>query len=330
MNLLDRYVAEVGKYLPRRSRADIEAEIRSTLEDMLDERTHGAEASDAQVSDLLREYGDPRKVAASYGSTQYLISPRLYPTFELVLKIVLSVLAIVTLFGLGISLVRTGLGGPEMGSNLLQALGQFLGGLVTGFGEIVLIFAIIERTLPASEVDLKEKAWDPADLTKEPDPDQVKYPDVIASIIFPLIILAFLNFYPQLVGIHYVEHGQWTSVPMLSPAFFSYLPWINLLILLGVALNLWLVRQGHWQTATRGLSLALRLGNIALVICMLVGPSILAVSGEALPNGLSKLAPLFGFISIAVLLAVILAESINVFKLIWQLRPDRPVAPMKR
>jgi uncharacterized protein (UPF0216 family) len=38
MNLIDKYIAEVGKHLPRRNRSDIEAEIRSTLEDMLDER----------------------------------------------------------------------------------------------------------------------------------------------------------------------------------------------------------------------------------------------------------------------------------------------------
>ncbi len=41
MNLIDRYIAEVGKHLPRKNRADIEAEIRSTLEDMLDERKQG-------------------------------------------------------------------------------------------------------------------------------------------------------------------------------------------------------------------------------------------------------------------------------------------------
>ena len=64
MNLIDRYIAEVGKHLPRKNRADIEAEIRSTLEDMLEERkqAHGA-VDDAMVIDLLREYGAPRKVA---------------------------------------------------------------------------------------------------------------------------------------------------------------------------------------------------------------------------------------------------------------------------
>ena len=40
----------------------------------------------------LKEYGSPKKVAASYGHTQYLIGPRLYPTFMLALQIVVFAL----------------------------------------------------------------------------------------------------------------------------------------------------------------------------------------------------------------------------------------------
>ena len=39
MNLIDRYVTEVGKHLPRKNRLDIETELRSTLEDMLEDRS---------------------------------------------------------------------------------------------------------------------------------------------------------------------------------------------------------------------------------------------------------------------------------------------------
>jgi len=38
-NLIDNYVSEVGRRLPRKTRSDIEAEIRSILQDMLDERS---------------------------------------------------------------------------------------------------------------------------------------------------------------------------------------------------------------------------------------------------------------------------------------------------
>ena len=39
MNLIENYASEVGRHLPRRNRADIEAEIRSALQDLLDERS---------------------------------------------------------------------------------------------------------------------------------------------------------------------------------------------------------------------------------------------------------------------------------------------------
>ncbi len=35
MNLLDNYVAEVGKHLPRSQRADIEKELKSTLGNLI-------------------------------------------------------------------------------------------------------------------------------------------------------------------------------------------------------------------------------------------------------------------------------------------------------
>jgi hypothetical protein len=70
MNLIDRYVTEVGKHLPRKNRLDIEAELRSTLEDMLEDRSQqaGRPADEALATELLQEYGAPRKVAASYCS----------------------------------------------------------------------------------------------------------------------------------------------------------------------------------------------------------------------------------------------------------------------
>src|SRR5512145_2854408 len=105
MNLIDKYIAEVGKHLPRRNRADIEAEIRSTLEDMLEERkqAHGT-LDDAAVIELLKEYGAPRKVAESYVGPRYLIGPRMYPFFEMIIRIVFAVLVGVALLGLMVGL----------------------------------------------------------------------------------------------------------------------------------------------------------------------------------------------------------------------------------
>src|SRR5512147_279757 len=132
MNLIDKYIAEVGKHLPRKNRADIEAEIRSTLEDMIEERkqAHGP-LDDAAVIELLKEYGAPRKVAESYVGPRYLIGPRIYPFFEMVTRIVLIVLTAVTLAGVGISVAKSGLTGLEFLKTLGSSLLSLVGGLIT-------------------------------------------------------------------------------------------------------------------------------------------------------------------------------------------------------
>ncbi|MGZ9224021.1 MAG: hypothetical protein ACXW4M_00545 [Anaerolineales bacterium] len=52
MSLIDRYIAEVGRHLPEKDRSDIEAEIRSTLEDMIEER--GAPRRSQPMTKLLQ------------------------------------------------------------------------------------------------------------------------------------------------------------------------------------------------------------------------------------------------------------------------------------
>ena len=199
MNLIDKYIAEVGKHLPRKQRADIEAEIRSTLEDMLEERNQAdGEVSEAQVIELLKEYGAPREVAESYTGPNYLIGPRVYPTFELVTRIVMIVLFALALAGLGFGLAQSSLTGPEFLKTVGEsALGLF-GGLITAFGNIVLVFAILERVLPAKEFE-EEEEWDPAELAHEPDPDRVKFGEQIFETFFLVVFLVIFNLYP---GVH--------------------------------------------------------------------------------------------------------------------------------
>ncbi len=335
MNLIDKYAAEVGKYLPRRQRADIEAEIRSTLEDMLEERTQGkGPATDAMVEELLREYGAPREVAASYGHKQYLIGPRLFPVFEMVTKIVLAALFLALLVSYGFSVIRAGLSASEMAVALGKLLLQYLSAALTAFGNVVLVFAILERVLPASEQeDMKDK-WDPADLAKEPDPDAIKPAEHITSILFTVVGLVILNGFPHIIGLYFLSDDKWTFVPILSQAFFRYMPWINLMSALQIALNLWLLQQGVWRTSTRVAALTLKGGALALVIAMLTGPAILQITSESaagtpLAEVLDELGTLTGFVTIPLLVAVILGTVIEMGQIGWKLLQPRPSIPLE-
>ena len=86
MNLMERYIIEVGRHLPRKGREEVLNELRSTLQDMLDDRVVEGKPAEADVEALLREYGSPRQVAKSYGSEQYVIGPDLYPFFVMVTR----------------------------------------------------------------------------------------------------------------------------------------------------------------------------------------------------------------------------------------------------
>jgi hypothetical protein len=333
MNLIDRYVTEVGKHLPRKTRLDIETELRSTLEDMLEDRSQqtGRPADEALATELLQEYGSPREVAATYQAFPYLIGPRMFPMYTLVLKIVIFAVTLGLTIATIVSVVNSSMSSPELLSTLGKFVASLVSALVAAFGNVTLVFAIIERFVPDAKFEDKE-TWTPAELTKEPEPDQVKAADLIASILFTAAALIVFNFYPQVIGMWNMVDGEWTVIAGLSDAFFRYLPWINLSGILTIALDIWLLRQGKWGTVTRLMHIGLQIFGIAIAAAMLRGPALLALypttvdpeAGFALTRVLQMMVPV-------VLGIVIIVSAIEIAKDVMQmLRADKTSLPFTR
>jgi hypothetical protein len=287
MKLIDRYVAEVGRRLPLvKGRTDIEKELRSTLEDMLEDRVQkaGRPADEAMEIELLKEYGAPDKVAATYNQHPYLIGPRMFPFFTMVLKIVITVLAIVLLVTTGIEIATLS---PMSGPEFAKAIGEGLAGIVSAaiaaFGNIVLVFAILERFVPASEFKMdEEKEWDPASLTKEPEPNDVKPWEPILAIVFTFIAISIFNFNPQLIGFYNFSGEKWTVFPALTEAFFRLLPLINISWVAEIILNGMLLRAGRWDISTRLVNIGIKIFQVVILYLLFTGPSILAVTPASL------------------------------------------------
>ncbi len=320
MNLIDKYIAEVGKHLPRRNRSDIEAEIRSTLEDMLDERKQAdGPADDAIVMELLKEYGSPREVAAKYKTHPYLIGPRLFPIFEIVIRIVFAVVAGVSLIGLGIGLSKTGLTGPAFVSTMGEWFGGLLSGLIAAFGNIVLVFAIIERTKAADEFEKEFKDWDPKELQSEPDPDRIDLPDEIATIIFTALGLVVLNLYPNLFAVGFSNDGTWVTLPVLTESFFRFLPWINIMGLIQIVFSGIMLGQKYWSSITRILGIVIDIAGMILTVIILRTPDIFGITPEALASigiveAADELSRLFNFVPTIIIIVVVVVTSISVMK----------------
>ena len=154
----------------------------------------------------------------------------------------------------------------------------------------MLVFAILERVLPASEFkfDEEKQTWDPADLRKEAEPAEVKLWEPIAAIVFTAAAIIIFNAYPHLIGTVFVQDGRWISISALTDAFFRWLPYMNVLWVLQIALNVVLLRQGRWQLATRLASIVLDAASIVIGYFLLIGPPIVDFSMEAMAaTGLS-------------------------------------------
>jgi hypothetical protein len=295
-NLIDNYVSEIGRRLPGRTRKDIEAEIRSILQDMLDERSQktGKAVDEEMTLEVLKTYGAPDKVAATYLGERYLVGPRLYPTFMLVLRIVLVVVGVLAAIGLGVALSHAQ--SPQNAvTTVTTAIGNFIASLMTALGNIVLIFAIIEWALyrAGAKADFKglpqEKEWNPRSLLKASPSNLVKMGETIAEIVGACIAIIIFNFYPQILGFGIFSNGNWyvgagsaVSIHVLSPAFFHYVPYLTMIWVLIILLDIILLRMGHWNVLTRIFSIVLKIVSIIIAAAMLSGPSLLAITTASL------------------------------------------------
>lgn len=244
MELIERYLHEVGRYLPAKKRADIQAELRSLLVDALEQRAGGEAGEDAAVA-LLQEFGPPRKVAASYWPEgQYLIGPALFPVFRTVCSIALLVLVIVHLVVLTIAWLAN----PQP-LHLLNGLSEFWGNALSTLGAIVVVFYVLQ--LFEVRFEQQGQDWDPRQLPVVEQQEAVKRGGLIFEIALTLALLVALLAFPDYVGV-VVTLGT-PVIP--NPVVNSHIPLIALALLLGLGMDVWLLWQGRWQIQARAVKL---------------------------------------------------------------------------
>lgn len=268
---IDRYVAEVGRMLPERNRADVEKEIGSLLHDALDAQTAGAEPTDEQVVAILRQFGSPREMAMRYGASQYLIGPLLYPTFMTILRLVVGIALAVSLFGVVLSIAQS----PPRLEDAWAMVGGIVSSIVQAAAWVVLVFALVER-LNLRELEKIDTTWDPRSLPPAENHDRVSAFETIVTVIFTTAFLVFLNVILDAQGRIAVQGGDWTSIEIFSAEFLRYIPWLTALLAAEMALAVAALIRGRWTTLLRLLNIALNVAGIALAYLMLTGPSLAA------------------------------------------------------
>ncbi len=104
MTWINRYVSGVKRYLPRGIRDDVGDELRSILEDKIEEAQESREGplEEADVVSIIKNLGHPLKVASRYQSRGALISEALFPIYLQTLKYVTLIFVVLYLLWIGI------------------------------------------------------------------------------------------------------------------------------------------------------------------------------------------------------------------------------------
>jgi hypothetical protein len=270
--LIDRYLSAVSDLLPAKLRKDTVTEISTLIQDALDDRSksEGRPVDDQMMVEVLKQFGPPEKIVAPYLPEKYLIGPRLFPIFMLVLRIALPIIAVLAVIGffVGHNQIPSATW-EELISSISTGIGTVFTALITAFGNIVIIFAILQWLLPEFRLPAKEREWNPHSLKAISQPDRVKRGELIVEIVFTLIALIIFNFYLDKVGIYNLVDGKWVMTPVLTSAFNAYIPWFDLLWVLTIIMDVILLNRGAWQIGSRLFSIMLSAFNIALAVSLM-------------------------------------------------------------
>lgn len=245
--VIDAYVQEVLRHLPRKQRSDIGFELRGLLTEMLGERAaaDGDASGEATVLDLLREFGTPAEVAAGYRTSDLVIIPADQSRSFI----------IVSLAGVGLQWALT-LPGVFAGQSLATWwLSWGLGALWwPGFMVVTAAASTLwQRARPAVQV------WRPRLV----DPDRINKAGLVATLVWFAIGAAILISLPWSVAL---LPGPLPEVFALDQEFLRQraapvlLLWLANFGVLGAVL-----RVGRWSRLTRRINVALSLGWLTLL-----------------------------------------------------------------
>jgi hypothetical protein len=317
--LVDRYISAVSDILPAKLRKDTVTEISSLIQDALDDcsKTEGHPPDDEMMVAVLKQFGSPENIVAPYLPEKYLIGPRLFPPFLTVIQIALPIIAALSLVGFWIGHNQaSAITGVELITNLFTSFGNALSTVVQTFGNIVLIFAILQWVLP--EFKTKAKEWDPHSLKAIRQPDKIKRGELITEIFFSLVGLIIFTFYLDRVGIYNNINGQWTFMPILTSAFNAYIPWLDLFWGLTILLNAILLRKGSWDMGTRLFYILMNAFSIAIAASFMTHIQYLYTIKGALGQlgGEGILQSLLNQILIVVFVIVIITGVVRIIQMV--------------
>lgn len=333
--LLDRYLAAVKFWLPKKQRDDIKAELSANLHEEIDDRAAalGRPLTDDELAVLLKTHGSPLVVASRYQHEQLtltfgrqLIGPVVFPFYWLALKVALVLLLIPAIvpalvWGERFNFAR------ELARILYRVLHLALPTLFF----VTLAFIVLDYCLHRFRLAEKwSSGWDPHELPPlERQAKQVPRSSSIAGIILQSIfILWWLGHdFPRVLSgegqaqLQFAPIWQTLHLPILLISFACLAQhWINLV-------------QPNWRWLPPVTGLLTTIAGLVVIHPLLTVSPLVTITGlDGLAMNALKTAKVQQLVSFGLLSAwigMVIVGAVYAWRLVWLAWQTIPRHPSK-
>lgn len=230
-DLTDRYLGAAVKHAPERQRADLERELRASIEDALEPRLDAGEPVDTAERAVLGGLGDPEKLVADWlDRPLHLIGPAVFLLWKKLLIWGLAVLVPITVVAVYLiqSLVQRDLVAP-----IGDAIGAGLSVAMHVAFWVTLAFAIVERSTDALRSIRRQ--WTVDDLPSR-TPGRGEQ---LAEGIIQLVAVGALTFALAWQQFNSIYQSDGQPVPLFEPSLWLWWwPFAIAVTLLGAIVQL--------------------------------------------------------------------------------------------
>ncbi len=257
---VEQFLADLAPKLPRKKRLDVLNELRSHLNDRVEELSAGDIPVHTAALQAVSELGDPSSLAAEYGGGRIIVPATRYHIFKtLVVSLValhLAASVVATIADLDITLLVLRL--PNMrGWHVYEIVTALATQALADVGLLTMIFWWADLTLPRR---LPGFAGRPH---AEAKPHW-------SGLIGPLVALGVINVWRNdVLALHMINPDGWRNLPILAEQFVSaYLVPTNLVLLLALGVHTYKIISGP-SAAVAGAELVYRLAVFTLTGALL-------------------------------------------------------------
>jgi hypothetical protein len=231
-SLVDRYVYTALRRVPEGQRADIDRELRASIEDAVDAQVEAGKSREAAVESTLLELGDPDRLADQYANRpNYLIGPELFPAWRRLMMLLFTVVLPILV---GVSVVAQLIDDPEIGKVIGGAVTTILTAGVHLAFWATLVFVILEYT-DTGKAELRT-TWTLKDLPAY-ERNLPGLTELAFALVWPVMLIAALV----------LQQFTLTDVPVLDPAHWSFWwPYLIAVLVLEGVYAIWVYRLGTY------------------------------------------------------------------------------------